>query len=426
MAIRNDSNSAVNEDNLSRHFRTEGNLEITSVLLRPLAAICPIDQRRLMSPFWVALAFKTLNPTDALVFSRIRVDSFTGLAAMFDLLTRILLWLLIGVGLWFLFNNLIPRNYLTWLGGFVLFAAIVLAFQDPNDRIISIIWSILSFPLRPLGLAIVLLMSAANRKGWKGIAAREASIALAVLLIFSTPVIPYWLSNQMEESIIQEAEAAGLSARPNQDTIAVRSIVVLAPRITPSSIDPFPAIRYADLVEEVGNPLRQRLVYAAELYGIFRAAQPTPPLIVVTGNLSDTEVTGVRRFLEQQGVRRNRIRIDPDSSTIRRSAENVRDLIPNQAQGMILIAPSLSLRRAGATFINAYIQDGQSIDLLATPTDLVRFEFEDSGVPIRITDLLPNVQALSLSTYIIDEYLTSIYYFLRGWAQIDYPLYADL
>jgi uncharacterized SAM-binding protein YcdF (DUF218 family) len=344
---------------------------------------------------------------------------------MFDLLTRVLLWLLIAVGLWFLFNNLIPKNYLTWLGGFVLFAAIVLAFQDPNDRIISIVWSIISFPLRPLGLAIVLLVSAANRKGWKGIAAREASIALAVLLVFSTPIIPFWLSNQIEESYLQGSAAIRGAARASQEGIVVDAIVVLANRITSRALDPSPPLRYADTTEAVGTTLRQRILYSTDLYSEIRGGQTRPPFLVVTGAMTEREEAGIRRFLRRRGVRPADIIIDPDSPTVRRSAQNVLELLPNRANRLILVAPSLSMRRASTTFFAAYTQAERDIDLLATPTELVRFEFQDDSIPIRISDLLPNVQALALSTYIIDEYLTSIYYFLRGWARIDHPLYAE-
>ncbi|WP_204153149.1 YdcF family protein [Leptolyngbya sp. CCY15150] len=344
---------------------------------------------------------------------------------MFDLLTRALLWLLVGIGLWYLFNNLIPKNYLTWLGGFVLFAAIFLAFRDPNDRIISTVWTILSFPLRPLGLAIVLLVNAAKRKAWKDMAAREASIALAILLICSIPVVPFWLSSQMEASIMAEANPSELIVRRGETPLPVRGIVVLATRITQSSLDPVQPIRYINSDDRIGAPLRQRLDHAAQIYGQVIAIQNPFPRVIVSGQIGgDTEANSIQNFLVSQGVRPRDVTVDRSGATIYRSAVNTNETFGNQSGVVILVAPSLTLRRATATFAKIYRPSDRLVRPI--PTDLIQFQPSSGSIPIRVTDLLPSVEALALTTYIIDEYLTSIYYFLRGWAQLDYPLnYAN-
>ena len=50
------------------------------------------------------------------------------------LLTRILLWAGVGYLLWYLLLKFIPRKFLTWFGGAIVLALIVLSFVDPNDR----------------------------------------------------------------------------------------------------------------------------------------------------------------------------------------------------------------------------------------------------------------------------------------------------
>jgi uncharacterized SAM-binding protein YcdF (DUF218 family) len=340
---------------------------------------------------------------------------------MFDLLTRALLWLLVGIGLWYLFNSIIPKNYLTWLGGFVLLAAIFLAFQDPNDRLISTVWSILSFPLRPLGLAIVLLISAAKRKAWKDIAAREATIALVVLLVCSIPIIPLALSSQLETSIVTELDPSEVVVFQG-DTLPVVGIVTLGTRATVSGRDSVVPLRFISSEDRLGAPLRQRLLHTAEIYNsVFQQLGTLSP-VIVSGLLSEAEDQAIREYLTRVGVRSEDITVDRDGVSIFRSATRSNDLLAERGESgvVLLVAPSLTLRRATATFARLYRRENRLVR--PVPTDLVQFQAPEGRIPIRVTDLLPSVEALALTTYIIDEYLTSIYYFLRGWAPLDYPL----
>ncbi|NJR65742.1 MAG: hypothetical protein HC772_11080 [Leptolyngbyaceae cyanobacterium CRU_2_3] len=78
---------------------------------------------------------------------------------MFELITQIL----ILVGIYFLVRFVlltwIDKRYLTWLGGIVLVLLMVLAFLDPTNKTVGVLWGVISFPLRPLGLVLILLIS---------------------------------------------------------------------------------------------------------------------------------------------------------------------------------------------------------------------------------------------------------------------------
>lgn len=331
---------------------------------------------------------------------------------MFTLLTQVLLWLLIGVILWYLFIKFIPRVYLTWLGGLILFAFIVLAFLDPTDRVVSSVWEILSLPLKPLGLTLVLLASAL-RKGVKSAEGNLVAIAFLVLWLSSTPIVAYWLTAQSTESTfytIQQLED------PTPDPRTTRAIVVLAESISPT--DPSYQIRnqFTGLGSEVNASLVPRLLYAGQLYRE-QANQGNYPLVIVSVGLDEDdteEINSVRDTLITAGVPQDRISIDTESDSVRNAALEIEELLADrgfreETEAVIVVSPALSICRASSTFTRA------GINVIPRPTDFFDFQLEGSGILARMSDLIPDVEALTLTTRAVDEYLTSIYYFLRGW-----------
>jgi len=85
---------------------------------------------------------------------------------MFETITTILLWVLIVGVLWFVLTQLVTKKALARIGIVVLLLVIILAFFNPNDGFGGTWWNLLSLPLRPLGLGIVLL-GFALRQGMK-------------------------------------------------------------------------------------------------------------------------------------------------------------------------------------------------------------------------------------------------------------------
>ena len=51
------------------------------------------------------------------------------------LLTRILLWVAVGLIIWYILLRFIPRTYLTWLGGFVVLGLLVASFIDTGAAV---------------------------------------------------------------------------------------------------------------------------------------------------------------------------------------------------------------------------------------------------------------------------------------------------
>jgi hypothetical protein len=116
---------------------------------------------------------------------------------MFQLLSRVLLWLLIGVVAYSLFQRFYPTA--TFVGRFILGLVIVvlaLAFFNPNELAVSSLWRFISFPLKPLGASVLMLCFAAQKIKGGGIDKPGGYLlgwALGILLLSSTPAIAYFL-----------------------------------------------------------------------------------------------------------------------------------------------------------------------------------------------------------------------------------------
>ncbi len=313
---------------------------------------------------------------------------------MFELLTRILLWLLIGTILWYVFSRFIPRNYLTWLGGILIFIFVILAFLDPSNSTVSSVWGLLSLPLKPLGLAIFLLLIAL-KDGTKKVAGNQVLAALLVLLFSSTPIVADWLTSQ--------AIRTTMSAIPAQQTLApsaqtTRAIVVLDPQLLNGA-----ARSYQDQVAQ-GNP---DVVVIASTGGQGNV-DPTVP-----GQIDPAQA--VQSALIGAGVPADRVVLETLGVDIYSSVVEVDRLLQTrgfreEVDTVIVVAPTLNMGRAVSTLANAGIR--------ATPKAADRFMFQIGNgdrLLANIGYLVPNVEALRVTTAVVDEYLTSVYYFLRGW-----------
>lgn len=116
---------------------------------------------------------------------------------MFLLLSRVLLWLLIAAVVYTLFQKFYPTG--NFIGRFVvviLLVVIALAFLNPNEPAVSSLWRLVSFPLKPLGASVLMLMFAAQKIKKGGIDQPGGYLlgwALAILMLASTPAIAYFL-----------------------------------------------------------------------------------------------------------------------------------------------------------------------------------------------------------------------------------------
>ncbi|MBE8968648.1 hypothetical protein IQ277_21225 [Nostocales cyanobacterium LEGE 12452] len=116
---------------------------------------------------------------------------------MFLLLSRVLLWLLIGTIVYSLFQRFYPSG--SFVGRLILVVILVivaLSFLNPNEPAVASLWRMLSFPLKPLGASVLLMILAAQKIKGGGIEKPGGYLigwALTILLLASTPAVAYFL-----------------------------------------------------------------------------------------------------------------------------------------------------------------------------------------------------------------------------------------
>lgn len=327
---------------------------------------------------------------------------------MFLLLTQVLLWLVLTVILYNLLLKVIPRSYLTLIGGLFLFTIIVLAFFFPNDRLVSAAWSVLSFPLKPVGATILLLSIALNQ----GLKKRNQVVAaLLILLISSTPFLSNLLARSLELGEVTQGARVGTVAAPAAQ--AAGAIVVLGRGTTQANLPYRTQIQLTDTGD--------RILYAAQLYREQFALGSQPIVIVSAGPRADlqgnrdqtVEANDIATLLTQLGVPRERIVIEPRSTDLRTSALEVVRILRSQGLGgtrVLIVTSGLNSRRARLAFSDV------GLNVVSRPTDF--YGFQAGAIPslrIGIQSFIPSVEALTVTTRIVDEFFTSLYYYLRGW-----------
>jgi hypothetical protein len=363
---------------------------------------------------------------------------------MFELITQILLL----VGLYYLLKAVWPSiyntKYFAWFGVAVLVSLIVMAFINPNNRTVGILWAIVSFPLRPLGLTLVLL-SYAISNGIEKVKGSQVLSAFLVLLICSLPITAYLLTAQTEQRTVMEAVSRQEASNPRP----VQAIVVLSDGTF--SRDPTARIRAQITQPETGISvaLQSRLLYAAELY-LNRTQRGSTPIVIVSigpqptdnlGRPKPGESQGVIDVLTSHGVPQNQIKLDLIGVDPRSSAVAIRQMFasggtancppgfvpcepncppssvpcdkPPLASGsrvpIVLIAPAIMIRRASSSFSRLFFE------VTPRPTDFYIFQLQRGWELAALTDLLPSAEALVITSRVVNEYLTTVYYFLRGW-----------
>jgi hypothetical protein len=116
---------------------------------------------------------------------------------MFLLLSRVLLWLLVGTIVYSLFQRFYPSG--TFAGRLIVvifLLVLALSFINPNEPAVASLWRVVSFPLKPLGASMLMMMFAAQRIKGGGVGEPGGYLlgwALTILLLASTPAVAYFL-----------------------------------------------------------------------------------------------------------------------------------------------------------------------------------------------------------------------------------------
>lgn len=351
---------------------------------------------------------------------------------LLTLLTRILIWAAVGLLIWYVLLKFIPRKFLTWFGGAILLALVVLSFLEPNDETISTIWRIISQPLTPLGFSVLLLLFSLS-DGLKKVKGRYVAVALTILVVSSIPWVARNLVGQAEQAV-QVAYQAQLGlceevcpAIPETTPLnrVVAMVVVGENMDLETPPDAFPS--QLDTESTLNPSLVSRLNSAANFYGRLRQNGSSPAVIVTAGPISGSneEQAQKEEFLRQRlvagGIPREVITIQDTGMDINATVDEVRTFLedrqqlaqaettPTEATRIAIVAPALEMRRVALTFENRGLQ------VVAWPTDLYGLQPPSGDTLARLSDLVPSVEALQLTTRYWEELLTSIYYFLRGW-----------
>lgn len=350
---------------------------------------------------------------------------------MLVLLTRVLLWATIGLLVWYILTKIIPPKYLTWFGGVIVLTLIVASFADPNDETIGTIWRLLSLPLTPLGATILLLGSAIS-DGVGKVKGQQVAAALAILAITSLPIFSRSIVERSELEVqrafadraAQCAEVcpAGLQG-PRLDRTG--AIVVFGN----DAGDSKESVAFQSATDQAYNStLVPRLIYGAQLYNDARRAGADPFVIVTAdpggdGEASQIKRQNIRTVLTSGGVPAANIRFESTGLNVHGTADRVDRFLrdqrvlrarenreePTDARIMV-VAPAMTMTRSALTFENMGMQ------VIAKPTDFYSVDtWSGNDTFSRLPDIIPNVDALQLTSRYWDEVLTSTYYFLRGW-----------
>ena len=132
---------------------------------------------------------------------------------MFVMLSRVLLWLLLGTIIYSLFQRFYPSgSFFGRLVLAVLLMVVLLSFFNPggSGAVVSPLWQVVSFPLKPLGASILLMIFAAQRMKGGGLDKPGGYLlgwALTILLIASTPAFAYFLVNPGLTAMLPEGQS---------------------------------------------------------------------------------------------------------------------------------------------------------------------------------------------------------------------------
>jgi uncharacterized SAM-binding protein YcdF (DUF218 family) len=390
---------------------------------------------------------------------------------VFVLLTQVLLWIVVGLFAWYVLLRALPRAF---LGGLVLLLLLgVTAFTfytgSPDQGLIGDIFRIISIPFSPLGIILILLLIAFSElvRGGKLSATGVVLLRIAVpaLLILSLPAVSYVLARQPETEALQitrPAPALGAGERRVITVLAQDTTKLQFRPGTPAATTPNPAPAGNNPLTRPAEPLPtaafnilanqpvqlteqgDRLTYTARSYQAEQAAGNNPLVIVSAGSRPErqrrgnesresiSEAEDAARFLTTMGVPRDNIIVDANGDNVHDSAVNVRRILNDRNRNiafgnqLVLVTSAIEMSRAAQTFRREFETNGQTLSVIPQPTDFqtipqedtLRRRFSDQTIVrrnFRLADLLPSIDALSLSSKVVNEYLSSIYYFLRGW-----------
>ena len=323
---------------------------------------------------------------------------------MFVQLTRLLLLLLIGTIIFRLWKLLVSKegNLVSRLWFLLAVFLLLIAFTAPDSPIGLAILSLLSVFIKPLGLSILLLILAATQINKGGISNPGPNLiltALLILILSSMPFVAQWLAFQLEKTAIETVQTDLCCGE------RAEAIVLLGSGTTE------PKLPYSTQVQltRIGD----RIPYAAKLYKDGLA----PIMIVSAGSRNEyiqpvVEADYIARLLVGMGVPSRAIVKETSDGTLYDSAVGIRQIAKQRDLGraIILVTSALEMRRASLAFTDV------GFKVIPAPTNFyASLPGEKYERRVSARDFLPSAEALLLTTDVVEEYIITFYYFIRGW-----------
>jgi len=256
--------------------------------------------------------------------------------------------------------------------------------------------------LYPLGLGLLLQLAGlgAASRGRKRGAIALSSTGMGLIWLFSTPLI----SRQLIWGLEEQAAALTPAAIPKADAVLVLG----------GGLRPALAPRRGVEVSEGGDRL---------LTGLRLMRENKAPLLITSGGrvgftASDPappEAISAKALAVELGLPDNRILINPGSRT---TAEEARDIgAMARARGwsrILLVTSAFHMPRSLATF-----RQSSGLSVIPVACDYQLPNRAAYGTPTAgsvIKSLLPDAEALHLSTIALKEHLGLAIYRLKGWS----------
>jgi uncharacterized SAM-binding protein YcdF (DUF218 family) len=349
---------------------------------------------------------------------------------MFLLLTRVLLWLLIGYIIYYVLIAWLTDKWRAFIGTILIWFTLTVGFYDPTFVGMSYLWEIIAFFLKPLGLAIILvyvgLQKLLDEKA-KKMGRKLVVSGLIVLLVASNPYLSYKVAQRTEYEwgrLDQVRKEISPTVRKNAAAIVLigqgttdSSVLASNPRYNPAELNNFTNGSRIELAE-AGD----RILYAAALYRQQRRNAFAPLVIVAAApreNLSSKEIPveaeKIAALLERLGVSSGDIILETEGKNLHTIGLNVKEILDDlniSNRPIMVVNSALHMRRTATAFMAV------GLNVISKPTDF--YTSQPPTTPDRrvgITDFIPTAEALALMSKVVEEYLGLIYYFLRGWGE---------
>jgi len=249
----------------------------------------------------------------------------------------------------------------------------------------------------PVGLVTILIILALvfqKRKKWQN---AVIIATLVVLFISGNRWVAYSLTRSLEWQHLPPAK------------IPTAEVIVVLGGGTESPQPPRPIVEV--------NSAGDRILYAAHLYKEGKA----PHLLLTGGYINWLNETGttpagqMAAILELMGIPDEAIWLEPESLNTYENAVNCAAILDEKdIERIILVTTATHMPRSVALF------EAQGLQVIPAPVDFAVTEENwaalwHPNLSAQLTQLLPNITNLNMTTTALKEYIGMFVYRLRGW-----------